>query len=264
MMDPSAMILSTQSIVRSDCSTFTQRRGGDEVRVEITHAPFDDPQKYIALSYVWGSEEDPQNIAVNGGSFKVTKNLFQALQHLRHMQGPDAGLPFWIDAICINQSDNVEKSRQVRLMTEIYSRACKVLVWLGPPDDDSELALAKMKAVEAQMFIGMIGWDKSVKENKLELVGATSKGARGSWSRSRFYLNQCYRASSYIQQAEQHEWEAILKFLENPWWSRAWIVQEVTSPTSRATPVGNVELILARNLETVHLRSTVKYLAFLI
>ena len=38
----------------------------------------------------------------------------------------------WIDAICINQSDQVEKSTQVAIMSDIYRAASSVVAWLGP------------------------------------------------------------------------------------------------------------------------------------
>jgi len=37
----------------------------------------------------------------------------------------------WIDAICINQNDNAEKSVQVQRMDLIYSNATQVIAWLG-------------------------------------------------------------------------------------------------------------------------------------
>ncbi len=37
----------------------------------------------------------------------------------------------WIDAICIDQSSIAEKSMQVPLMSDIYTRAHTVFVWLG-------------------------------------------------------------------------------------------------------------------------------------
>lgn len=45
----------------------------------------------------------------------------------------------YADAICINQKDNKEKGHQVTLMSEIYRRAKKVLVWLAEHDRNSEM-----------------------------------------------------------------------------------------------------------------------------
>jgi Heterokaryon incompatibility protein (HET) len=38
---------------------------------------------------------------------------------------------FWIDAICINQLDNKERSAQVNMMDKVYQKAEAVDVWLG-------------------------------------------------------------------------------------------------------------------------------------
>jgi hypothetical protein len=37
----------------------------------------------------------------------------------------------WIDAISINQDDIPEKNNQVALMSEIFHKAERVLIWLG-------------------------------------------------------------------------------------------------------------------------------------
>src|SRR6266536_87102 len=60
---------------------------------------------YTALSYTWGSTSRPCDIIVNGSDMTVTKNLYLALQDLR-CQEQDQVL--WVDALCINQDDNVE------------------------------------------------------------------------------------------------------------------------------------------------------------
>lgn len=44
---------------------------------------------------------------------------------------PDRVRLLWIDAVCINQHDQDEKSRQIPFMGQIYSGAFRVLVWLG-------------------------------------------------------------------------------------------------------------------------------------
>ena len=56
------------------------------------------PPCYEALSYAWGSEEDPVAIHLGDGSLSVTQNLGIALQHLRY---PDRSRTLWIDAICL-------------------------------------------------------------------------------------------------------------------------------------------------------------------
>lgn len=68
----------------------------------------------------------------------ITTNLYLALLRLR-----DRSLAriIWVDAICINQESLEERCEQVQLMALIYSKANRVLVWLGETADDVEGAL---------------------------------------------------------------------------------------------------------------------------
>ena len=93
---------------------------------------------YEALSYTWGGEEKPCSITIKEHNLDVTTNLYAALLRLR-----DRSLErlIWIDAICINQEDTVEQGQQVQLMAMIYSKAHRVLVWLGEAAHDIEGAL---------------------------------------------------------------------------------------------------------------------------
>ncbi|KAH7084319.1 heterokaryon incompatibility protein-domain-containing protein [Paraphoma chrysanthemicola] len=98
------------------------------VDIEHAHVPFE------ALSYVWGREksdnvllctDDQGNIR---GQLELTKNLEQALRALRQSHQRRI---LWIDAICIRQDDNAERSRQVSYMRSVYNNASRVIIWLG-------------------------------------------------------------------------------------------------------------------------------------
>lgn len=90
--------------------------------------PADSPSWFEALSYTWGSWEDCRWILLNGHRFTVTQNLWDALRRLKRFY---AIRRLWVDQVCINQRDNDERSKQVRLMGKIFSSASQVLVWLG-------------------------------------------------------------------------------------------------------------------------------------
>lgn len=47
-------------------------------------------------------------------------------------------MPIWIDAVCIDQSNNEEKSWQVERMGSIYSRAFSTLIFLGQARSEAE------------------------------------------------------------------------------------------------------------------------------
>jgi hypothetical protein len=83
---------------------------------------------YTALSYVWGSPGKVKNIVVDGISLGVTANLFSALHDLRD---DTRTLLLWVDAICINQSDNEEKAKQIGIVGQIYAGASHTIIYLG-------------------------------------------------------------------------------------------------------------------------------------
>lgn len=77
---------------------------------------------------MWGESSSEHEILMDGCSFHVRNNLYQFLE-LASEQYPNE--PLWIDAVCINQSHNVEKAVEVRRMGVIYTGAKELLLWLG-------------------------------------------------------------------------------------------------------------------------------------
>jgi hypothetical protein len=83
--------------------------------------------KFVALSYCWGVEPASHKININGHQLRVRPNLHSFLKHTaKSLRRAD----IWIDALCIDQQNKSEKSRQIPLMGEIYGKASKVVVWL--------------------------------------------------------------------------------------------------------------------------------------
>ncbi|RBQ67787.1 hypothetical protein FVER14953_09999 [Fusarium verticillioides] len=70
---------------------------------------------------------DRDKILCDGKGVYVKSNLYQALLQLRKAH---PGV-YWIDAICINQSNLTELGQQVQMMNRIYSSASQVTIWLG-------------------------------------------------------------------------------------------------------------------------------------
>ena len=96
--------------------------------------------EYEALSYTWGSPEATETITCNDVDFPITENLFRALQALRPSRNTARHL--WVDAICINQTDDNEKGEQVWHMLQIYQKATRVIAWLGTAHEDLVPAVA--------------------------------------------------------------------------------------------------------------------------
>lgn len=79
---------------------------------------------------MWGVDDQAARLSIlcNGDEIKIGTTLLQALERLRL---PHTERVIWADAISINQNDNDERSHQVPMMGNIYSRAKRVVVWLG-------------------------------------------------------------------------------------------------------------------------------------
>ena len=106
----------------------------DTIRCDLIHSTFREKPVYSALSYAWGNADETHTIQINGASFLIRQHLFEALQNFRTRDTFEIGKLYWIDAICINQEDPDERSKQVALMDYIYTRASCVLIWLGFPE----------------------------------------------------------------------------------------------------------------------------------
>jgi hypothetical protein len=104
--------------------------GSDRISCDFHVLDLDtkNPIPYIALSYTWGDPPSTEIINLNGKPFLVRKNLWDFLTQARSNCLEEY---LWIDALCIDQSVNEERSHQVSIMGRIYSSASRVIVWLG-------------------------------------------------------------------------------------------------------------------------------------
>jgi hypothetical protein len=102
---------------------------------------------YEALSYVWGSGEKPQSVFIDDYYLPITVNLHAALLRLR-----DRSLEriIWIDPICINWENSQEQPQQLGLMAKIYSKANRVIVWLGEAADGSDEVIEEIRATASK------------------------------------------------------------------------------------------------------------------
>jgi hypothetical protein len=112
---------------------------GKEAILCTTHAVIDIAQEtYEALSYVWRSPANPEQNSCNAVSIPVTQNLYKALLALRQSAQHRY---LWIDAECIIQKINEEKTHQVRNMARIYFFAQNLISWLGEADEKSHIGM---------------------------------------------------------------------------------------------------------------------------
>jgi len=84
---------------------------------------------YVALSYTWGTEEANKTVSLDGQAFPVRPNLHACLFRLAAFS--EQWPRFWIDAICIDQSNTRERNEQVSRMATTFLSATTVVAWLG-------------------------------------------------------------------------------------------------------------------------------------
>lgn len=158
---------------------------------------------YEALSYCWGERYPEETIFIESKTppfvMPAQPNLVKALRHLRHADAPRT---LWIDAVCINQYDKIERGRHVARMGSIYALAPRVVTWLGPATATSDEALDELENMGRQ----------------IEITASGSYRAPGA--------DHPEWAQRYPCTPEK--WNALSRlFWDHAWWQRLWIWQEI-------------------------------------
>jgi len=184
--------------------------------------------QYTALSYAWGDPSNTAPITLNGHMHHVTTNLQAALRHLR-LDSETTTL--WVDAICINQDDDAEKSSQVQQMGRIYRSAELVIAWLGEASDDSDFLLDLVLATAERD--NPKGPDQSLPRRQGEeyppSVEKSDKytAASVSFESAAEIDNLLSAPQPHPTHENQRLVNAMTKFVHRDWWSRLWVVQEI-------------------------------------
>ncbi|KAL3587424.1 hypothetical protein FPOAC2_13321 [Fusarium poae] len=157
-----------------------------------------------------------QSISIDGCDLSVRENLYAALSHLR-----DRSIEriIWIDAICINQGDLKEKGQQVQSMAKIYSKASRVIVWLGGATPDSGQALEEIR----------IAAEKRTKPSPTKPSPTKPSPTEPSPTEP-----------SPMKRSTNER--AILRLLEGPWFKRIWVLQEVAAARHVLIKCGPTEI----------------------
>ncbi|KIW25050.1 hypothetical protein, variant [Cladophialophora immunda] len=169
---------------------FADDGGSDSgpLQFELYHAKLSQRPDYVALSYSWGQDaaHGRVSILVSNQRYEVSQNLAEALRKLKENKISTV----WVDAICINQRDTIEKSREIVRMFAIYRMAKLVVVWLGS--------------------------DTGPEEEMRELLRATADLEKP--------VNKQHQNSNLGSNLE-----ALERLLLQRYWHRVWIIQEVAA-----------------------------------
>jgi Heterokaryon incompatibility protein (HET) len=191
---------------------------------------------FIALSYTWGDPKPPiHHIELEGASFPIRANLWEALRSIRsntarRITGKDLTpvsnetpgkdkppvfqtsnpslfdlesenakdvLLYWVNQICVDQNNILERNHQVCLMKDIYSMATEVLVWLG---------VSQRTTVEAAAIVFI------------------QKGEWKRWNLELLAMDHEHQHDSIPDQLVLEGYESLCIRM---YWTRMWIVQEI-------------------------------------
>ncbi|KAK4946621.1 Folylpolyglutamate synthetase [Elasticomyces elasticus] len=130
------------------------RNHPEDIYTSLEEVNIDQQPHYDAISWTWGPEVKQQQIYVDGQEVLIRGHLRQFLLKVR---GSEYGRRLWVDALCINQQDMVEKSHQVAMMGEIFKGATNVLAWVGSEADGSKEALRWLREAAWKVRADRIG-----------------------------------------------------------------------------------------------------------
>ena len=171
-----------------------------QVSYTLSHLSLDEKPQYEALSYTWCDETGDaglnMSIIVDGHAIPVTKNLEAALSQLFTDEDEKT---LWVDALCINQADVLERNEQVGKMKIVYQEAIGVVTWLGPEYDESRNAFKLLRSF--------------LKNGIKKTVYDGTEPA------------DLHEAAPESVVKDTH---AVIKLFNRQYWQRSWVVQEVS------------------------------------
>jgi hypothetical protein len=141
-----------------------------------------------------GSSLPERQILLNDCRFNIRENLWQALNQLRREEEERV---LWIDALCINQTNILERNHQVAQISSIYSSCSRCVAWIGtgPTFGVNE---TEMNDEIVMSFIRRHSFDLNAPPNYTDTM------ARGERTFDHFEI-----------------------FCQKAYWNRLWIVQEL-------------------------------------
>ncbi|PHH69317.1 hypothetical protein CDD82_7832 [Ophiocordyceps australis] len=205
---------------------------------------------FHTLSYCWGRGQERAHVALQLPTtgqdmvaptqwFSIQKEVYKALKRIRRR---NETIRIWVDALCINQEDHDERTHQVNIMGEIYSRADVVHIWLGEDDPAVKSAIGFIHdaynynegscpgaaactcsptrhSIDVSTFKGSNSRD----------TGSSYKDLRELFSVHRQTIQADVLASLGIHKDRSYRVilnELTCYFFSRPWFGRVWVLQE--------------------------------------
>lgn len=155
----------------------------------------------------------------------------------------------WVDAVCINQTDDSEKSHQVTMMSEIYSYTQRCLAWLGDFEEDA------IQSSDASVIAGKSDTQHLTSQQnsqnfstpKVRLPKAEVQRAFDMIDKmasrdedGHFTIDEGDPPPGWVKMVEC-EVNALLLLMDLDWWKRIWTVQETILPPRLVLICGGLE-----------------------
>ncbi|RYP14423.1 hypothetical protein DL765_006366 [Monosporascus sp. GIB2] len=189
---------------------------------QLLQVSLHDSPEYHALSYCWekiataaelAADQEYRNPILHLSSGKTLAITATLLKALREIQKQKTTSLLWVDQICINQRDEVKKSKQVALMKRIYSKATGVLVWLGGDADGTVSRAFQLARVLAHSVNNcrLLSDDRQLVDMDRE---------------------SCEKYGIPPLTDAVPDYAAMIALLNRRWFTRAWVVQETSFSTT--------------------------------
>lgn len=215
--------------------------------VIITTVAMSTAPPYHAISYTWGDPVQQEKVFVRhhlhdcgvrseeprSGVMVVRSNCVDVLRQLEHFA---IAKHYWIDAICIDQSDLQEKNMQVAKMGAKFKQADAVLSCIGMHDESSRFLTDLLSIFDRDLAEN--GTSTSILTHRLVLdkAGSSSTGIQfvdeattEEELKDREFLSEtCY---NWLQGLDDSTFERLHTALERltrrPYFWRIWTLQEI-------------------------------------
>jgi hypothetical protein len=232
----------------------------DRLQGVIIHVPSTSAPVYRALSYVWGTGQQTEELLTPDGTISITISLSNALRSLCHKDRP---LTLWVDAICINQKDRQEKEKQIRLLPIIFQnasytyafleggdaieRAMEMLIQVGvkaAKEERSRLDQSEEGMQEEHEIQHGIRKAYSTAETAPEGLSTADETERNAVSEKQDWPEGLPRIPASwqddsIPHLHDEVWTCVKALFSLPYFRRVWIIQEVVAALNVKIVCGN-------------------------
>ncbi|KAK4169536.1 heterokaryon incompatibility protein 6, OR allele [Cladorrhinum sp. PSN259] len=192
----------------------------DDVECSLLNVQLSWRTKYEALSYTWGDAAITRPLTCSGQTINVTVSLHDALTDLRL---PRRRRYLWVDAVCINQTDNEEKGKQIMLMDQIYKKARRVLIYLGKSDPSVDGAMKDFRWLDWKFMPLHVRRYNS----RWAVLGPAGVA-----------MIDLLPKMKPMKETE-FNWGPITSLLQRQWFERTWVIQEAVLAKRAEVICGN-------------------------